>query len=46
MHEEGAFQDEEDEEVEALIKKRVKEGAGRDYDSIVKKDMVAFGRVN
>lgn len=37
---------EDEEEVEALIKKRVKEGAGRDYDSIVKKDIVNYQKVN
>jgi hypothetical protein len=31
--------------VEALIKKRVKEGAGRDYDSIVRRDLVNYRRV-
>ena len=33
---------EEDEEIEAFIKKRVKEGTGRDYDAIVKKDIVNY----
>lgn len=37
---------EEEEEVEAFIKKRVKEGAGRDYDSIVKRDIVNYQKVN
>ena len=37
---------EEEEEVEAFIKKRVKEGSGRDYESIVKKDIVNYQKVN
>lgn len=37
---------EEEEEVEAFIKKRVKEGAGRDYDSIVKRDIINYQKVN
>lgn len=36
--------DEEDdeEEVEAFIKKRVKEGSGKEYDQIIRKDVVAY----
>jgi len=37
---------EEEEEVEAFIKKRVKEGSGRDYESIVKRDIVNYQKVN
>lgn len=45
MHvEEG--DDEDQEEVEALIKKRVKEGAGRDYDTIVKREVASYQKKN
>jgi len=37
---------EEEEEVEAFIKKRVKEGSGRDYETIVKRDLVNYQKVN
>lgn len=37
--------DEDEAEIEALIKKRVKEGSGRDYESIIKKDIVAYKKV-
>jgi hypothetical protein len=37
---------EEEEEVEAFIKKRVKEGSGRDYETIVKRDLVNYKKVN
>ena len=37
---------EEEEEVEAFIKKRVKEGSGRDYESIVKRDIINYQKVN
>ena len=37
---------EEEEEEEAFIKKRVKEGSGRDYESIVKRDIVNYQKVN
>jgi chromosome segregation ATPase len=33
---------EDEEEVEALIKKRVKEGSGKEYDHIVRKELVAY----
>lgn len=36
---------EDEEEVEALIKKRVKEGAGRDYDTIVRRDVINYQKV-
>ncbi len=36
---------EDEDEVEAFIKKRVKEGSGRDYESIVKKDIVNYQRI-
>jgi len=36
---------EDEEEVEALIKKRVKEGAGRDYDTIVRRDVINYHKV-
>lgn len=35
---------EDGEEVEAWIKKRVKEGSGRDYEAIIKKDIVQYKR--
>ena len=35
-------EDEDEEEIEELIKKRVKEGAGREYESIVKRDLVNY----
>lgn len=38
-------EEEDEEEVEAFIKKRVKEGAGRDYEAIVKKDIVSYQRL-
>ncbi len=34
------------EEVEALIKQRIKQGSGRDYDSIIKKDLIAYKKNN
>jgi inorganic pyrophosphatase/exopolyphosphatase len=37
---------EEDEEIEDFIKKRVKQGTGRDYDAIVKKDIVNYQKIN
>jgi len=30
------------EELEALIKQRVKEGSGKDYESIIKKDVTVY----
>lgn len=33
---------EDEEEVEAFIKKRVKEGSGKEYDQIVRKELVAY----
>jgi len=33
---------EDEEEVEAFIKKRVKEGSGKEYDQIVRKEVVAY----
>jgi hypothetical protein len=40
------LEDEDEEEIEALIKQRVKEGAGREYEAIVKKDIVNYKRVS
>ena len=41
------YSDQEDqEEVEAFIKKRVKEGSGKDYEEIVRRDMVAYQKSN
>ena len=34
--------EEDREEVEKLIKQRVKQGTGRDYEAIIKKDLVAY----
>ena len=36
---------EDEEEVEAFIKKRVKEGAGKDYETIVKRDVINYSKV-
>ena len=41
----GEENEEDQEEMEAFIKKRVKAGTGRDYDTIVKKDVVNYQRV-
>ena len=35
---------EDEAEVEAWIKKRVKAGSGRDYEAIIKKDIVQYKR--
>ena len=40
------MEDEDQEEVEAFIKKRVKQGSGRDYEAIVKKDIVNYQKVS
>lgn len=37
--------EDEKEEIEAFIKKRVKEGSGRDYESIVKKDIITYHKL-
>lgn len=37
--------EDEQEEVEAFIKKRVKEGTGRDYEQIVRKDVQTYKKV-
>jgi hypothetical protein len=40
----AAGDEEDDEEVDAYIKKRVKEGSGKDYETIVKRDIVNYKR--
>lgn len=35
---------EEDAEVEAFIKKQIKDGSGRDYETIIKKDLVSYSK--
>jgi hypothetical protein len=36
------LEDEDEAEIEALIKQRVKQGSGREYEAIVKKDIVNY----
>jgi hypothetical protein len=36
------LEDEDEAEIEALIKQRVKQGSGREYEAIIKKDIVNY----
>ena len=42
----GNESNEDREEVDAFIKARIKQGSGKDYDSLVKRDIVNYRKVH